>query len=327
VSIQNDNKQLKEQVYHLEKFKEEALREKQELVAKQMAEEPKMDEEEILKQLQSAQIQSAQYRVQIMDLAKEANLIQNNEQNQLQGIQALIEEIREEYDEFITITKLENESFQDRQKAEYAALKTEFDNHKNASFEEKKRTMMEYQNILSSMQSQFDEYRTTTEYLFNMEIVKLEDEINSQAQRYEQEILYIIQAKDKFYMDMMITKDAKIMSLIEGSDLQGVMQKHEIDLENVRKEHAKEIERVKSEHESETKNVMLLLQRQNVSLESKTEKLQAHLKNIENRMKELMNTIELKNKQIQEKDEARSKLIMEHQVSPIFTKGKSPRIQ
>lgn len=84
------------------------------------------------------------------------------------------------------------------------------------------------QNILSSMQAQFDEYRTTTEILFNVEMLRLEEEISSQAVRYEQEIMYVIQAKDKFYQDMMVTKDAKIMGLIEGSDLQNLMQKHEM---------------------------------------------------------------------------------------------------
>jgi hypothetical protein len=164
------------------------------------------------------------------------------------------------------------------------------------------------------MQSQFDEYRTTAELLFNLEMIKLEEEISSQSHRYEQEILYIIQAKDKFYSDMMVSKDAKIMGLIEGSDLQSIMQKHELDMENLRKENAKEIERIKVEQESETKNVMLLLQRQNLSLESKAEKLQTHMKTMEGRMKELMTTIEQKNKTIVEKDEARSQLEKEHQV-------------
>jgi hypothetical protein len=78
------------------------------------------------------------------------------------------------------------------------------------------------------MQAQFDEYRGTTELIFNVEMVKLEEEISSQAARYEQEIMYVIQAKDKFYSDLMVAKDAKIMGLIEGSDLQGIMQKHEL---------------------------------------------------------------------------------------------------
>jgi hypothetical protein len=78
------------------------------------------------------------------------------------------------------------------------------------------------------MQSQFEEYRITAEFMFNTEMAKLEDELSLQATRYEHEIMYVIQAKDKFYADMMVAKDAKIMNLIEGSDLQSLMQKHEL---------------------------------------------------------------------------------------------------
>lgn len=168
---------------------------------------------------------------------------------------------------------------------------------------------MEYQIVMTSMQVQFEEYRTVAELLFDIEMVKLNDEIGAQALKYEQEILYVIQAKDKFYLDLMITKDAKIMRLIDGSDLQSLMQLHELNIEVIRKEHAKDVEKVRSEHESESKNVLQLLQRQNVSLESKGEKLQAHLKMIEIRLKESIITIDQKNKAIIEKDN--QKLLLE----------------
>ncbi len=79
-----------------------------------------------------------------------------------------------------------------------------------------------------SILAQFDEFRGSAEYLFNIEVSRLEEELSTQAARYQQEIIYIIQAKDKFYADMMIAKDAKIMSLIEGSDMQTLIQKHEL---------------------------------------------------------------------------------------------------
>jgi hypothetical protein len=78
------------------------------------------------------------------------------------------------------------------------------------------------------MQSQFEEYRIAAEFMFNTEMSKLEDELSLQSMRYEHEIMYVIQSKDKFYADMMVSKDAKIMNLIEGSDLQSLMQKHEL---------------------------------------------------------------------------------------------------
>lgn len=209
---------------------------------------------------------------------------------------------------------MESESFKTAQQLEYESLKSAFEQHKQDQFEEKKRLMAEYQTVLFYLQAQFDEYRNTVEYLFSVEVAKLEDELSSQALRDQQEIMYIIQAKDKFYSEMMVAKDAKIMSLIEGSDLQSLMQKHELDLENLRKDHQREIERVKSDQESEQKNLIALLQRQNVSLESKCEKLQSHLKNVENRTRELMATIEVKNKALSEREDQRLKLEQEYLV-------------
>eukprot|EP00842_Homolaphlyctis_polyrhiza_P000891 jgi/Hompol1/1802/HPOL_004818-RA len=314
-NLTHENADLQAEIRGLREFKEQALAKEAELASKPAAQ--STPEEIEMYQLQIKELERGRLAMkqQMIDIALEANRVHNAQQNQLQGVEGLIEGIRREYDEFIQITKLENESFRALQQAEYESLKSEFEEHKTQSFEEKKRLTMEYQNILSAMQSQFDEYRATAELLFNVEMVKLEDEIASQASRYEQEIMYVIQAKDKFYSDMMVAKDAKIMGLIEGSDLQGIMQKHEMDMENARKEHAKELERVKSEHDSESKNVILLLQRQNVSLESKTEKLQAHMKTMEVRMKELMNTIDVKNKMITERDEVKQRVEQEHQVT------------
>ncbi|KAI8930279.1 hypothetical protein BC831DRAFT_2059 [Entophlyctis helioformis] len=310
-NLTRDNTDMLNELRQLRDFKAMALAKEAELAAKPVAQSTPEEIEMYQQQIKDLEAARLVMKQQMMEIALEANRVHNAQQNQLQGVEGLIEGIRREYDEFIQITKLENESFRALQQAEYESLKSDFEEHKNRSFEEKKRLTMEYQNILSAMQSQFDEYRSTAELLFNVEMVKLEDEIASQASRYEQEIMYVIQAKDKFYSDMMVAKDAKIMGLIEGSDLQSIMQKHELDMENMRKEHAKELERVKSEHDSESKNVILLLQRQNVSLESKTEKLQAHLKTMEVRMKELMNTIDLKNKTINERDEARQKMEQE----------------
>ena len=52
--------------------------------------------------------------------------------------------------------------------------------------------------------------------------------------KYEQEIRYIIKAKDQHYDEMMTAKDAKIMNLIEGTDFQALLIKHEMELEQLR---------------------------------------------------------------------------------------------
>ncbi|KNC98817.1 ubiquitin-specific protease UBP2 [Spizellomyces punctatus DAOM BR117] len=296
---------VQEELHDLRQFRATALKDAENAAKKEVQVAVPDDIMDLQEKLEDANATIQQQKRQIMDIAADANRRHNEQQNQLQGVEALIEGIRREYDEFIEVTKLENESYQKMQQEEYERLRDEYENHKREQFEDKKRLMTEYQGLLYSMQGQFDEYRMTAEFLFNAEVAKLEDELSSQAARYEQEIMYVIQAKDKFYADMMVAKDAKIMNLIEGSDLQNLMQKHEMDMENIRKEHAREIERVKSDQESEQKHLVSLLQRQNVSLESKCDKLQAHLKSLETRIKDLMATIEVKNKMIADREEAR----------------------
>ncbi|KAJ3391305.1 hypothetical protein HDU84_006221 [Entophlyctis sp. JEL0112] len=252
-------------------------------------------------------------RKQAMEIAMDADRKNNELQNQVQGIEVLIDGIRKEYEEFIQVTKLETESFRVNQLNEYNQLKQAFEASKLAHHEEKRRLGTEYTSLLYSMQSQFEEYRTSTEYMFSSEISRLEDELALQATKYEHEIMYVIQAKDKFYSDLMVSKDAKIMNLIEGSDLQTLMQKHELDLENLRKDHAREIDMVKSDQESEQKSVVALLQRQNSSLESKCEKLQIHAKALETRIKELTGTVEAKMKLLSDREDARLKMEMDYE--------------
>ncbi|KAJ3185445.1 hypothetical protein HDU87_000066 [Geranomyces variabilis] len=302
---------MMEELSDLRSFRMNAMRDAEEASKRDGPETVPDDIQAFQQKLEDAQLMIVQQKRQIMEIAGDANKRHNEQQNQLQGVEALIEGVRREYDEFIEVTKIQGEAYRNSQQEEYARLREEFEAHKREQFEEKKRLMTEYQGLLYSMQSQFDEYRTTSEFLFNTEAAKLEDELSSQAARYEQEIMYVIQAKDKFYADMMIAKDAKIMSLIEGSDLQNLMQKHEMDMEGLRKTHAREIDQLKTSQESEQKSLVSLLQRQNLSLESKCEKLQSHLKTLETRIRDLVNTVEAKNKTINDRDEARARSEMD----------------
>ena len=94
-----------------------------------------------------------------MEYAEEANRIQNGQQNQLQGCQAvsrncwyktdthtrqLIETVRREYEEFIQTTKFEYESFKTQHQQEYDTLKNDFEETKTRLFEEKKQMGQEY---------------------------------------------------------------------------------------------------------------------------------------------------------------------------------------
>ncbi|TPX34426.1 hypothetical protein SeMB42_g07324 [Synchytrium endobioticum] len=255
--------------------------------------------------LSAAERSADALKKQLLDLANEANRKYNDQQNQLQGADALIESIRREYDEFIQIAKLENEAMRETQLADYNVLKMAHDRVKIEALAERKRVLHEYQTILYSLQAQFEEYRVTSEFVYNTDMAKLADAIKSQGQRYEHQLLYVIQAKDKFYSYMMVAKDAKIMSLIQGSDMQSIMQKHEMETEALRKEHLREIDRVRQEQDSEQKSLVALLQRQSANLDAKCDKLQQHAKALESRLRDMMATVETKNRQLVEKEEVR----------------------
>ncbi|KAI9152652.1 ubiquitin-specific protease ubp2 [Blastocladiella emersonii ATCC 22665] len=249
---------------------------------------------------------------QIQDISTEASRKYSEQQTQMQGLESLVEQVKQQYEEFIQVSKIENDAYRQQQAGEYAALKLAFEAHKKEQYDEKRAMMVEHHAMLFTLQTLFDEYRRTCEFLFNTESSKLEDELINQSLRYEHEILYIIQAKDKFYSDMMVSKDAKIMNLIEGSDLTSLLQKHELDIENVRKEYTLELERIKTQQESEQKHVISLLQRQNATLEGKAEKLSSHIKTLEGKIKDLLVAIESKNKALAERDEQRLDLELKH---------------
>ncbi|RKP18819.1 hypothetical protein ROZALSC1DRAFT_29534, partial [Rozella allomycis CSF55] len=252
----------------------------------------------------------AQFKIQMA----ENNKKNNDLQNQLQGIESLVEGIKREYDEFLEVTKLENEAQRSLQTQEYERLKHDYDIIKSNSLNEKRKILAEFQNLLYTLQSNFEEYKSASEFIFNLEITKLEEELVSQALRFEQEMIYLVQAKDKFYTEMMIAKDAKIMNLVEGSDMQSLIQKHEVDLENLRRDHAREMARIRDERESEQKNLVANLTKNNASLEAKCDKLQSQVKSLEQKIRELVNTIEGKNRTIHEKEESKKRSEEEYKI-------------
>ncbi len=54
--------------------------------------------------------------------------------------------------------------------------------------------------------------------------------------------------------EMMTSKDAKIMNLIEGTDFQALLVQHEMEVENLKRLHIDELERVRMEVERGQKN-------------------------------------------------------------------------
>ena len=63
----------------------------------------------------------------------------------------------------------------------------------------------------------------------------------------------------KIKIKKITSKDAKIMDLIEGTDLQSFLLKHELELEQMRKTHESDREKIRSEVELDQKKFFLFL--------------------------------------------------------------------
>ena len=132
-------------------------------------------------------------------------------------MQQLYNELKLEYEQFCEISKSEWEAEKMQNSEDYKKLEQDFENFKLMQFEDKQQLLREQREVVRALQTQFEEYRSTAEFLFKTEAGKLEDKLNSQMRKYENEIRYIIKAKDKHFDEMMTAKDAKIMNLIEGT--------------------------------------------------------------------------------------------------------------
>ena len=116
-------------------------------------------------------------------MAEDANKKQNELQNLLQGDHALLEELKLEYEEHSEMMRLEWEMDKKYQGDQYKKLKGEFENFKLMQFEDKQQMLREQEEVVKALQTQFDEYRATAEYLFATEAAKLEDKPVSESVR------------------------------------------------------------------------------------------------------------------------------------------------
>jgi myosin heavy subunit len=129
---------------------------------------------------------------QIEEITTIASKKYAEQQNQMQGLESLLEQVKQKYEEFIQVSKIENDSQRQAQVLEYEQLKQAFEAHKKEQYDEKRSMMMEHQAMLYTLQSLFDEYKKTCEFLFHSEVSKLEEELVTQSMRYEHEILCVL---------------------------------------------------------------------------------------------------------------------------------------
>lgn len=307
-ATQTQETQVKELQQNLQKQKDWKPTEQATVVIK----EEKEDNVGLKEELKQSKQIIERLNQQIAEFGTDAAKKHSGLQVQLQSMEQLLQQMRLHYEEFVQITRLEHGALRDRLEQENAELRESFTQHKREQLEEHKAMINDHQSVLQTMQALFDEYRKTSSFLLNIEVSKLEDELMNQSLRYEHEITFIVHSKDKFYADMMVNKDAKIMSLIEGSDLTALLEKHEAELEAMRRECTLELQRFKTQQENEQTRIIALLQRQNSVLETKTEKLTTHIKNLDTRLRDLTAILEQKTKIILQKEEEHVNLVGLH---------------
>jgi chromosome segregation ATPase len=159
-------------------------------------------------------------RAQMVVAAEQASRKQNELQNALQAARQFLDELRAEYEDYADTTKAEFELYKASKAHEIRQLRMEFDRFKTAQFEDNRQLLVEQQSITHALQTQYEEYRKSVEQIYVVESAKLEDKLHSQMNKYEAEIRFIIKCKDAAYLDMVANKDAKIMNLIEGANMQ-----------------------------------------------------------------------------------------------------------
>ena len=201
---------------------------------------------------ESYRLQAEQLKRQLLLFSETASRKHASLQAELQATRNFLEEVKREFSHFMDTSREETEAFRIRASFEYDKLSSEFSDFKNMSYEEKKELLRDHQEVLYALQSQFDEYRATAEYLFNAEAARLEDKLNAQMIKYGQEIQFITKMKDQAYDEMLSMKDAKIMSLIEGSDFSNLAEKHVQELAQMEQRMLREVDRQKRKQEDET---------------------------------------------------------------------------
>jgi hypothetical protein len=98
----------------------------------------------------------------------------------------------------------------------------------------------------------------------------------------------VIKAKDFHFNAMMIAKDAKIMNLVEGTDLQKLMMKHSLEMEQQGAKHERHVELAKEACRAECQVEIDMLHGHLQDQAKEVEKHQQQLLNWEKRMEETM---------------------------------------
>lgn len=223
-------------------------------------------------------------RRQVLLLAENSNRLQSDTHNSLLRHKKLLEELKLEYGEHAETVRAEWNLDRKAKMEDYHRLKAQLDELKLIQFEDKQQLLREQREVVKALQTQFEEYRQTAEFLFETEATKMQDKLRMQAEKYEQEITFIVKAKDQHFDQMMTAKDAKIMNLIEGSDLQNILIQHEQETEKLRRSHVDDLEATRLRTEAEQRDVIAGLHRELQDKDMLREKLRDAMGRLEEQL-------------------------------------------
>lgn len=246
---------------------------------------------------------------QVLLLAENSNRIQGEMHASLLAHQKLLEELKVEYEEHAELVRAEWNQDRKAKVEDYNKLKQQLDNLKIMQFEDKQQLLREQREVVKALQTQFEEYRQTAEYLFMTEVTKWEDKLRMQSAKYEEEIKYIIKAKDQHFDTMMTAKDAKIMNLIEGTDLQAILIKHEQEIEQLRRSHADDLQAMRQRTEMEQRDAIASLHKQLDASAMTHAKLKESLAKADDRLREANELNQRRLDQLAQRDQKHAKEI------------------
>ncbi|GBG28806.1 Hypothetical Protein FCC1311_050272 [Hondaea fermentalgiana] len=225
---------------------------------------------------------------QVLLLAENSNRMQGEMHASLLAHQRLLEELKTEYEEHAELVRAEWNLDRKSKIEDYDRLSEQLENLKIIQLEDKEQLLQEQGEVVRALQTQFEEYRQTAEYLFTTEAAKLEDKVRIQAAKYEEEIKYMVKAKDQHFDTMMSAKDAKILNLIEGTDLQSILIKHEQEIEQLRRSHADDLAAMRQRTEAEQRDTIAALRKQIDASAVVHAKLEGRLAKADERVREAL---------------------------------------
>mmetsp|Transcript_18350 Transcript_18350/g.45996 ORF Transcript_18350/g.45996 Transcript_18350/m.45996 type:complete len:954 (-) Transcript_18350:192-3053(-) len=177
---------------------------------------------------------------------------------------------------------------------DYAALKEEFNQYRQLMLEDRQQMLRETQELLLSVKHQFETYRSTAEEVLAAEMHNIDHHLNMHKRLCDLEIKIYKKESNFLFEDMVSSKNAKIMDLLQGSAYHAQYFRHQEELQALAREHARELEaaRIKAKEEVEKERLQPLRKR----ISKNDEEIARHKKDLDQCEREMQEALEIYNR-------------------------------